>query len=166
MKHPLPAEGLLHPVAVGAVVLLILNDHVFKALWPGLVTGKLSDVAGMIFFPILLQGLVELGQAGAGHVAGPRLGTLAVSCLLTALVFTWVKTSPAGAEAYRHVLGMLQWPPRMVFALLSGQGPVTPGLVRYVRDPSDVVAVPGVLVALCLGWQRRAVQQRDVGVTL
>ena len=48
---------MTRPLAVIAVLSLFLNDHVFKYAWPGVVTGKLSDVAGMIFFPLLLQTL-------------------------------------------------------------------------------------------------------------
>ncbi|MCC6617494.1 MAG: hypothetical protein IT341_00485 [Chloroflexi bacterium] len=45
-----PADGLLHPVVLGAIGLLLLNDHVLKTTTPGFVTGKLSDFAGLAFF--------------------------------------------------------------------------------------------------------------------
>lgn len=32
------------PVFTGSVAVLALNDHVLKATWPGLITGKLSDL--------------------------------------------------------------------------------------------------------------------------
>jgi hypothetical protein len=46
-------DALSHPLSVGATGLLILNDHVLKSAMPGLVTGKLSDFAGLFFFPFL-----------------------------------------------------------------------------------------------------------------
>jgi hypothetical protein len=51
-----PSRGLralAHPVTIGAVALLVLNDHVLKGWTPGPLTGKLSDIAGLFFFPIL-----------------------------------------------------------------------------------------------------------------
>ena len=35
-------------------MLLALNDHVLKQAWPGWVTGKLSDVAGLVVAPAVL----------------------------------------------------------------------------------------------------------------
>jgi len=51
---------LSHPVSLAGLALLLLNDHVFKQLWHGLVTGKLSDIAGRMMFPPLLAVLVAL----------------------------------------------------------------------------------------------------------
>lgn len=42
---------LVHPVTVFATALLIVNDHLLKAAYPGWVTGKLSDVAGLVMAP-------------------------------------------------------------------------------------------------------------------
>ena len=35
------------PAFIAAVLLLLANDHLFKAAFPGILTGKLSDVAGL-----------------------------------------------------------------------------------------------------------------------
>jgi hypothetical protein len=43
-----------------AVAVLIVNDHVLKHRFPGLVTGKLSDFAGLFFFPLLLVDAIGL----------------------------------------------------------------------------------------------------------
>jgi hypothetical protein len=51
---------LLHPVHLGALVTLGLNDHWFKAMWPGPVTGKLSDIAGLVVLPVVVVASVEL----------------------------------------------------------------------------------------------------------
>ncbi len=57
-----PARLLCHPVVVLAVVVTAVNDHVLKGagVLPGVVTGKLSDVSGLFFFPILLAVLLYL----------------------------------------------------------------------------------------------------------
>ena len=47
-------RALGHPLSVAALVLLALNDHVLKQAWPGFVTGKLSDVAGLVVAPLVL----------------------------------------------------------------------------------------------------------------
>ena len=39
-------DGLLHPIALLAVALLLVNDHLLKAAAPGPLTGKLSDSPG------------------------------------------------------------------------------------------------------------------------
>ena len=40
---------------VSALLILILNDHVLKQQFPGFITGKLSDIAGMVILPLLLS---------------------------------------------------------------------------------------------------------------
>jgi hypothetical protein len=63
-----------HPLTVGATAVLLLNDHVLKPAWPGLVTGKLSDVAGLAAAPPvlgLLLGLFLTARAGAAEPDSP-----------------------------------------------------------------------------------------------
>jgi len=40
-----------------SVVFLILNDHLFKYVFPGLITGKLSDFAGIFLLVLVLRAL-------------------------------------------------------------------------------------------------------------
>ncbi|WP_156325293.1 hypothetical protein [Nonomuraea sp. SBT364] len=40
-------------MTVVAALVLLLNDHLLKHAWPGPVTGKLSDVAGLVVAPPL-----------------------------------------------------------------------------------------------------------------
>ena len=75
---------------IGAIALLLLNDHVLKAAWPGLVTGKLSDIAGVAMIAIL-------GAAFTGRAT--------LSCAATALCFTALKTVPIVAVWAAPVLG-------------------------------------------------------------
>jgi len=56
-----PGDVLVRPIALAALALLILNDHVLKSAFPGPLTGKLSDVAGLMLFPIVLVAGWELG---------------------------------------------------------------------------------------------------------
>jgi hypothetical protein len=63
-------EWLVHPVTLVALVVLLVNDHVLKDRYPGPVTGKLSDVAGLIVFPpVLALGLAWLRVPAAAPIA-------------------------------------------------------------------------------------------------
>jgi hypothetical protein len=69
-------------VTVGAVAVLVLNDHVFKAVVPGWWTGKLSDLAGLVVVPALLALLMPARSA----------------FVVTAAGFVAVKVTAVGAE--------------------------------------------------------------------
>ncbi len=61
MSSPAKRPALLHPVFLGALALLVVNDHVLKGsgLAPGWLTGKLSDFAGLVVAPVVLATLVR-----------------------------------------------------------------------------------------------------------
>ena len=145
-------------VAVAAVVVLVLNDHVLKRAYPGLLTGKLSDVAGMIFFPVLLTILLWALVPAKRRTDRAHDALLVVACLATALVFTLTKTTLFGNEAFRFTWAAMQWPYRALRAIAHGRA--LPSLVRVilVRDPSDVLAVPFVFVAYVAAARRRLPQ--------
>jgi hypothetical protein len=98
MRHPSPpsswASDLRHPLPLAAVALLALNDHVLKGahLLPAAVTGKLSDVAGLFFFPLLLVALVRgAHRALAGRDVADRRSLAAAAVLATGAVFALLK---------------------------------------------------------------------------
>jgi len=114
---------LLHPVTLASMVVLALNDHWWKAAWPGAVTGKISDFAGLVFFPVMLAALGLPRSAAA---------------LATALGFAAVKTVPLANEAWNGAFGALYQ------ALGVAQG------ASLMRDPWDLIALPMVLVLFLL----------------
>ncbi|MEU7941801.1 hypothetical protein [Microbispora bryophytorum] len=135
-----------HPATLTAIAVLLVNDHLLKRLWPGVVTGKLSDVAGMLVAPPLLALVATLavrrpaapaqdGAAAPGE-AGRRAALAAIA--LTGAVFALVKTTPVGARAAADV-----------WALFTPSAGV-------VADPTDLLALP----ALGLAWvvRRHAVR--------
>jgi hypothetical protein len=88
---------LLHPVSLIAIATLVINDQVLKARWPSWWTGKLSDVAGMVFFPLLLSALCG--------------GRWRRACIVaTMLAFTLIKIWAPATAACEHVLGWLLGP--------------------------------------------------------
>lgn len=138
---------MLHPVPLVALVLLIVNDHVLKGLAVGtpfdVVTGKLSDFAGLAFFPVLLVALVEIATRRA-----PASRSVVVTCVaLTAVVFALTKTWTPAADLYRHALAVLRAP-------LCGFV-IDADVIRHVMDATDLVALPATLLAF-LVMRRRA----------
>jgi hypothetical protein len=134
-----------------SLAVLLLNDHVLKRAWPGFVTGKLSDVAGMIFFPVLLQvALLAVAPRRRGTTGSPDR-VLAAACVLTAVVFTLTKTTALGNDAYRTVWGAMQWPLRAARAIATDRPAPALAPVVLVRDTTDLLAVPFVALAYLAG---------------
>ena len=86
------ARDLVHPLPLLAVLVLVINDHVLKGsgLLPGALTGKLSDIAGLFFFPLLLASIYR-GLFGERR---PSTAPVGWSVALTAIFFAALKTSP------------------------------------------------------------------------
>jgi hypothetical protein len=114
-----------HPLVLISILLLLLNDHIFKASMPSALTGKLSDLAGLFFFPFLvgtlLQGLVHLVRPARRL---PARRALLVSFALSAAVFSAIKTLP-GVNGF--MAGLLA----TLFQLP----------VRIALDPTDLLAL-------------------------
>lgn len=142
-----PGDGLLRPTVLAAIAICAVNDHLLKTWLPSWWTGKLSDVAGLIFFPVLLQALVELGEAITGRWRGPRRLTLCVCVVITATVFAAINVSAGAAAAYVGLASEA----RSAIAALWGGGPV---VVKVTSDAGDLLALPALLVALVIGWRR------------
>lgn len=97
-----PLRALLHPAWLGALAVLGLNDHLLKGagLLPGALTGKLSDIAGMLVAPVLLAALL-----GVRSRRGLLLCHVAVG-----LVFSLINLSPACADAWSWLMGLVGFP--------------------------------------------------------
>ena len=113
-------SGLLHPIALAAIAVLVINDHILKEAYPSWLTGKLSDVAGLVFFPLLAAALL----APLIRIARDRLVTACV--IATGVGFAAIKLWEPATVACEHVLGLLQ---------------LSPGPVQIVRDPTDLFAL-------------------------
>lgn len=149
--------GLVHPIPLASVVLLAMNDHWWKQAYPSVLTGKLSDLAGLFFFPLLLEALVEVARALRGSYRGPSMRLLVSMVVLTGISFALMKTTALGVRVYGIGLGALRWPAQAVLSLLrEGVLPPLsePGLVR---DPSDLVALLSLFGTLAFGRFRARV---------
>ena len=60
MKSFNPIDAIRHPLWWLMLVVLVVNDFVLKGsgLLPSIITGKLSDFAGLMVFPLLLAILI------------------------------------------------------------------------------------------------------------
>ena len=151
--NPRPGHGLLNPLVLVAIAVLALNDHWAKARWPGLITGKLSDFAGLMFFPLFLQAGWELLTSIRGSVnASVRVAQVAV--IATGLVFCAVKLWEPASLAYEWGLGALRWPLDVAVAWSSALPTPAPRAVSLTRDPTDLVALPALAVSWVLARRR------------
>lgn len=145
---PRGAAGLfLRPDVVAAIVVLIANDRVLKRRWPGWATGKLSDLAGLYLFPLVLVGVVEVGALVLRRLAPGRRLSVGVAATATAVAFAAIKVIPAAGEAFRTTFGWLRWPLSALESGLSGDGFGAAARVNLVGDASDMLALP--MAGLC-----------------
>jgi hypothetical protein len=137
---------MLHPVVLASIALLLANDHILKERWPGVVTGKLSDVAGLVFFPVLLFSLAEIGSIVLRRRSSSP--SVLVGCILaTAAAFASAELVPSLERVLEATWGALASPRDAI----SG----SPSPVAMVADPSDLVALPALWVAWLVAARRR-----------
>ena len=135
-RDALPIGEALHPVTLAAVALLLLNDWVLKPRFRGsFVTGKLSDIAGLVFAPVVLSaaiGMVLWLAKKLGARVEPTLThrRLILCCAATALGFAVVKLYPPVGD---------------VVARMIGHG------ASFYPDWTDVLCTPCVLIAYWIG---------------
>jgi hypothetical protein len=93
-QHPVrPSWLLTSPGFLAGLALLLLNDLVLKHAYPGLITGKLSDVAGLWVFPMFWC-VFSPRRATPIYVATALLFALWKSPLSQPLLDAWNGASP------------------------------------------------------------------------
>lgn len=140
-------ELLLHPVVLAGLVVWEVNDHVGKEAWPGLVTGKVSDVAGVIVTPVLFLGVYELRPGG--RLAAPAVVGACVAAVGAAFVL--VELVPAATDVYERGIGVVRWPVDLSRSALAGRGFAGPVRVQLWADAPDLLTLPFLAVPLVLG---------------
>lgn len=102
-RPALPIGEALHPVTLLAIAVLVVNDWYLKPRYgPSALTGKLSDLGGLAFAPVVLSsaiGLVLHAAALAGLRLDPSLSRrrLLLCIFATGACFAAIKLSPAAA---------------------------------------------------------------------
>jgi hypothetical protein len=135
----LPVGEAMHPVTLAAVALLVVNDWLLKPrLGPSLITGKLSDIGGLVFAPVVLSsaiGLVLHGLAKLGVHVDPSLSRRRlIACIVaTGAGFAAVKLSPAAATYLADALSLM------------GRR------AEIYLDRTDLLCLPALAIALWIG---------------
>ena len=140
-RDRLPGDVLIHPAIVASLGFLLLNDLYLKSEHPGPISWKLSDLAGLAFFPALLFALIEI-TSSLVHRRPVLLSSRWMWFLAggTAMSFALLKSIPALA-------GIAERANDIALSLaLSSRGPTT-----FTQDASDLFALPAVLVAVWVG---------------
>ncbi len=111
---------------LAALLGLAINDHWAKSAYPGLITGKFSDLAGMIVLPIILSAVYALvrGQSTT------QPSTKHISLLISGLFLTAIKTVPFAASQVEDLLRTITGSPQQI-----------------VVDPTDLVGLAALAIA-------------------
>jgi hypothetical protein len=159
--HATPGDLLLHPGSICALVLLVANDHLFKGTdLPTVLTGKLSDVAGLVLLPLVLTASWEWVVETFRQVStSPRIRAVGVATVISAITFTALQVSSVASNIYARVLGFLQWLPAAGLALIGGQRSPSVLVPEHVSDLGDLIALPACLLAI---WIVRRIDRRQV----
>jgi hypothetical protein len=147
-RATVPGDALLHPVAVAALGLLLVNDHVLKATIPSWWTGKLSDLAALVVLALVVQAIAEMLGAGIGR------RTLATALVMSGSILGAIKLVPPAGDFYEWGMGAAQLVPNAVAALLGGSTMPTLVPVALTRDATDIAAIP-ILGAVWLVFRDR-----------
>jgi hypothetical protein len=123
---------LAHPVTVVALALLAVNDHVLKAAYPGPVTGKVSDLAGLLVAPPVLAAVAVLATRRLPAAVAAHGAIVAVG-----VGFALTKAHPTGAAAASAL-----------WSLVRGQSVI-------LADRTDLAALPILAVAAWLAGRAR-----------
>ena len=125
------APEFFAPVPLLSVAVLALNDHVLKARFHNALTGKLSDLAGCFVLPLFVSALLAMISAW------PLRTRLQLGAAATVALFVPIKLSDTAAQTVARVLAS------------TGAGPM-----HIVVDPTDLVAVPMVALAVWCALRR------------
>jgi hypothetical protein len=131
-KRAIPAGEFFHPLTLLLLVTLVMNDRVLKGAAPGWLTGKLSDVAGLASFPLVVTGVIDtlLWLVRAPVDFTLRRWKLAVAIAMTGVGFAAIKLSARAAAWTADVLA----------------GAIVP-------DATDLLALPALALAWWIGAQ-------------
>lgn len=160
MKQYVPGSLLFHPIVLLSVFVLIVNDHYWKFSHTSAFTGKISDLTGLIFFPLLFISIIELVRYTFRSKSWQLSMKASTLILFTTLIgFTLVKTIQPITVAYSDTLNFIAWLPSASFHWLVGDEKV-PIINRIVlTDKTDLIALPGLLISYYLLNRRANVQK-------
>ena len=114
LERLLGVSYLVHPLPMTAVVVLAFNDHYLKSHYPSFFTGKLSDFAGLFFFPLVLCALLNLAKTSLDRkLHWINKDQLLLSIIATDLIFIAVKFVPAVTALYLNFSSAIGFPSKV-----------------------------------------------------
>lgn len=139
---PVIGEALLHPVSLLCIVLWGLNDHVFKALYGNWLTGKLSDLTGLVAFPLFAFSLWQLALLVSGTRRPVRPRELLAILAVTGTLLAASKLTSQGAFVYALWVGFTHAPSATLCTPFD-----IAARVQHTQDPTDLIALPMLGIA-------------------
>lgn len=131
-----PARVLLHPLWLAATVVLAANDQwlKFADLLPPIVTGKLSDFAGMLVAPAIFAVVLDLQRKRTWWLAHVAVG----------VVFAALQLSRPFADLWSSLMGAFgfRW--------------------SITSDPTDLFALPMLVVSARVLWPAMAMPSQKL----
>lgn len=139
-------DFLLSWVFLGSLLALLINDFILKPNHPGVLSGILSDLAGMIFFPVFFVAISEFAAALLPDrpLASPRW--FWISTGLVAFLLVFVKFTEVGQGLYSALVTPI---------LNSPLAALTVGAPGAVSDPWDLLALLLVPIPVLVGYRYR-----------
>lgn len=126
---------LQHPATWVSIALLLINDHVLKVLSPSFLTGKLSDFAGLFFFPFIVAACLSL------ILSNFKMTSQGIGLIAFGFVATWF-----------ILLKTLQ-----PVNFLTAQLILLIGIPsHYALDPTDIIALSAMLPAWLI-WKQPSI---------
>lgn len=147
-------------VPIAGLATLVFNDAVLKIHWPGMISGKLSDFAVVLYFPFLVTATFALfsqpvrllhARLRGRRPPGPGVLTrrrLLIGMAITTFALSAVNLSYTARDAYLRLLDVLD-----VFRLMPHKG--------YVVDASDLIGL--TMLPVTWWWGNRLIQRRRAG---
>lgn len=143
-------DFLLSPLFLLSLILLLFNDLYLKLNYPGLVSGILSDFAGIVFFPIFLVAVAEFIAAIIPSKPWAEPSWFILSTISIAFLFLIMKYTAWGESVFVSLTESIRE--------LIGEplGFMQRGLVG---DPLDLLALLLVPVPILFGLRVRRSSQ-------
>lgn len=123
------APEFFSPLPLLAVGLLAVNDHFLKAAFHNTATGKLSDFAGCFFLPLYVSAMLSYVTRWSVNA---RMG---VGAAVTLAIFVPASVSRAAADFICRAVEVIAIPMGL-------------GAQRIAADPTDLIALPMVFLAV------------------
>ncbi len=148
-------DFLLSPVFLTALVVLLLNDFVIKRYFPGVVSGKLSDLAGPIVASLLVVAMAEAVLKLSKPASWARVWWFALASSVVVLTLGAIKLSDVGASVYSTLNEWLLARLADAGTLVGWNGPDP--RVAIVPDAMDaVIALAAIPLVAWVGLRWRS----------